>query len=53
MEKNKSREQEEVCRVEADEVKYMMLLNALNESEREADQNFPADKEPDNHQGTE
>lgn len=34
-------EPEEVCRAEADEVKYMMLLNALNESGREADANAP------------
>lgn len=28
----KSLEREVLCRAEADEVKYMMLLNALNES---------------------
>ena len=33
--KKHSLEREEVCRAEADEVKYMMLLNALNESSRE------------------
>lgn len=37
----KQLEPEEVCRAEADEVKYMMLLNALNESEREADADPP------------
>lgn len=31
----KSLEREVLCRAEADEVKYMMLLNALNESSSE------------------
>lgn len=37
MRKNKkqSLDPEDVCRAEADEVKYMMLLNALNESHRQ------------------
>jgi hypothetical protein len=31
----------DLCRAEASEVKYMMLLNALNESEREKDVDAP------------
>ena len=28
-------EPKDLCRAEADEIKYMMLLNALNESQRQ------------------
>ena len=37
MRKNKkqSMDPKDLCQAEADEVKYMMLLNALNESQRQ------------------
>lgn len=46
--KKQADEREETCRADADDVKYMMLLNAINESNKEEETNNqkPLEQEP-------